>query len=275
MNALTSTRSPTVIVPSTTPTVARHMISVTAMAMIALCVDVEQRQRRLARDRRVLPALQALVVAARLPLLVAEVLDRLVVEQAVDRARVRLRVELVHLAAGTRAPVGDRDRREDVERQRGERDRDERPVVAGDQDRRDEADLDQRGQDREQREADQRGDAALAALDVAREPARLPREMEAQRQRVQVAEHLERDRAHRALRHLCEQVFAKLGEERRRQPQHAVGDEQREGHRERSPNAGSRLSTICFSSSGTPTLATLAPISAASAASTRPLYAHR
>jgi len=37
MNALTSTRSPIVIVPATTPTVARHMISVTAIAMIALC----------------------------------------------------------------------------------------------------------------------------------------------------------------------------------------------------------------------------------------------
>ena len=37
MNALTSTRSPIVIRPSATPTVARHMISVTATAMIALC----------------------------------------------------------------------------------------------------------------------------------------------------------------------------------------------------------------------------------------------
>ena len=36
MNAFTSTRSPMVIVPLTTPSVARHMISVTAMAMIAL-----------------------------------------------------------------------------------------------------------------------------------------------------------------------------------------------------------------------------------------------
>ena len=40
MNAFTRTRSPTVIVRSTTPTVARHMISVTAMAMMALCVTL-------------------------------------------------------------------------------------------------------------------------------------------------------------------------------------------------------------------------------------------
>src|SRR5262245_1876481 len=37
----------------------------------------------------------------------------------------------------------------------------------------------------------------------------------------------------------------------------------------------SRLSTISFSSTGTPTLASLAPISATIAATTRPLYAHR
>ena len=189
MNALTSTRSPIVIVPATTPTVARHMISDTAIAMIALCADVERRQRRLALHRRLLPALQALVVAARLPFLVAEVLDRLVVEQAVDRARVGLAVELVHrrrkcVRHSVIVMVND-----DVERERARGDRDERPVVAGDQDRRDERDLDQRRQDREQRVADQRRDAALAALDVAREPAGLAREVEAQRQRVQVAEH--------------------------------------------------------------------------------------
>ena len=57
-------------------------------------------------------------------------------------------------------------------------------------------------------------------------------EVEAQRQRVQVAEHLERDVAHRALRHLGEQELAQLGEQRRRQPQQAVGDEQRERHGE-------------------------------------------
>ena len=37
MKALTSTRSPMVIVPVTTPAVARHMISETAIAMMALC----------------------------------------------------------------------------------------------------------------------------------------------------------------------------------------------------------------------------------------------
>src|SRR4029450_9311785 len=134
----------------------------------------------LALHRRFFPALHALVVAARLPFLVAEVLDGLVVEQAVDRTRVGFGVELVHLAAEAGAPVGDHHGRRYLERKRAERDREERRGGGGDQDRSDEADLYKCGQDREQRVADQRRDAALAALDIAREAARLSREMEAQ-----------------------------------------------------------------------------------------------
>ncbi len=166
-------------------------------------------------------------------------------------------------------------RERDVDGERAGGDRHERPVVARDQDRRHERDLDQRGQDREQREADQRGDAALAALDVAREAAGLPLQVEAQRQRMQVAEHLQRDLAHRALRHLREQELAQLGEHRRRQPQQAVGDQQRERHEQRAPSARRGCRRCCFSSTGTPTLATLASTRQASAASTRPLYSHR
>jgi hypothetical protein len=52
-------------------------------------------------------ALQVLVVAPGLEVLVVEVLDGLVVQQRVDGARMRRRVELVHLAlAELRAPLG-------------------------------------------------------------------------------------------------------------------------------------------------------------------------
>jgi hypothetical protein len=179
-----------------------------------------------------LPALQAFVVTPRLELLVAEILDRLVIEQAVDRTCVRFRIELVHLPAKAGPPLGDQHRAKNVERQCARGDRDECPVVASDQDRRYQTDLDERRQNREQREIDQRRNAARAALDVAGQAARLSRQMEAQRQRVQVAEHFERDIAHRALRHLGEQVFAKLGKRRRRQPQRAISDQQRQRHDE-------------------------------------------
>ena len=56
--------------------------------------------------------------------------------------------------------------------------------------------------------------------------------MEPQRQRVQMAEYLERDGTHRALRHLGEQEFAQLGEQRRRKAQRAVGGKQRQWQNE-------------------------------------------
>ena len=55
--------------------------------------------------------------------------------------------------------------------------------------------------------------------------------MKAQRQRVQMPEHVQRDAADRALRHAHEHHVAQLGEERRGKAQRAVGDEQRERQR--------------------------------------------
>jgi hypothetical protein len=51
---------------------------------------VEHTERGAAFDRRLLPALHILVVAACLEILVAEILYRLVVEQAVDGASIGL-----------------------------------------------------------------------------------------------------------------------------------------------------------------------------------------
>ena len=190
--------------------------------------DVEQRERGVALDRGGLPALHALVVAQRLVFLVVEILDGLVVEKTVHRARVRPGVELVHRAPEPGSPLGDRDRERDVEQQRADGYADEPGIVAGDQDSRDEPDLEQRRQDREQGKANERRDAARAALDVTGKAARLSREMKAQRQSVQVAEYLKRDGAHGALRHLGEKEFAQLGEHGRGQAHRAVGGEQRQ-----------------------------------------------
>ena len=131
------------------------------------------------------------------------------------------------LAPDVHAPLGDRYRENDVDRDRGEGDRGEAPVEFGEQDRRHQAEFQDHRNDREQHVRKQRGDAARAALDVARHAAGLAIEMEAQAQAVQMAEHGERDAADRALRHAHEHHVAQLGEQRRRQPQHAVGDEQR------------------------------------------------
>src|SRR5206468_6947129 len=181
----------------------------------------------LAAHSGALPALQALVVANRLELLVVEVLHRLVIEQAVDSSSIGLGIKLVHLPAEARAPFGDGHGVENVGTKRNHRDADEPQVVARDQDRRNQPDLDQRRKDRKKREADQRRNPSRTALDIAGEAARMAGKMKTQRQRVQVAKGLQRDRAHRALGDLGEQVFTQLGERGGRQAQNSIGKEQR------------------------------------------------
>jgi hypothetical protein len=83
-----------------------------------LLAGVEHAQRALALDGGLAVAVQAGVVALRLELLVVEVLDGLVVDERVDRAALRHRVELVHGLAELRAPFGHRDREADVQHQR-------------------------------------------------------------------------------------------------------------------------------------------------------------
>src|SRR5256885_341870 len=90
--------------------------------------DVEQAERSLVLHRRRFVALQVLVVAPRLELLVAEVLHRLVIQQAVDGARVRPRVELVGAPADLHAPLGDQHREPDVDGDRAEGDGGKAPV---------------------------------------------------------------------------------------------------------------------------------------------------
>ena len=97
--------------------------------------DIQQAERSLVLGRGVLVLVQLLVVAARLELLVAEVLHRLVVEQRVDGARVGARVELVGAPADLHAPLGDQHGEHDVDGHGAEGDGGEAPVELGDQHR--------------------------------------------------------------------------------------------------------------------------------------------
>ena len=188
--------------------------------------EVEAGERGLAAHRGGLPLLQAVVVAPRFELLVAEVLHRFVVEQTVDRAGIRARVELVHAAAELGAPLGDPDGERDVDQERPEGDDREADVVLPDQHARHERHLQQGREDAEQREAQQRLDAARSPLDVARHAAGLTFEVETQVERMQMAEHLQGDAPDRALRDLGEHQVAQFGEHRGGETQQPVGHEQ-------------------------------------------------
>jgi len=112
-----------------------------------LLAAVEQVQRLLRLDRHPFAFVEGGVVAARLELLVAEVLHRLEVQQAVDRARGGLGVELVDLAAELRAPVGHEEGERDVAEQASDHDRREPDLVVPQQVAEHQGEFDQRRQD--------------------------------------------------------------------------------------------------------------------------------
>ena len=152
--------------------------------------DVEQRERAAGADGGLLVAAAADVVAARLVLLVAEVLHRLVVQEAVDRLGVGVGVGVVHAAHELDAPFRQDDREGDVAADGGQGHRREAPVVEAPQHPADQDDLEQGRQDVEGGEADQELHAAGAALDDAAQAPGLALEMEAQRQGMEMVEYL-------------------------------------------------------------------------------------
>jgi hypothetical protein len=60
----------------------------------------------------------------------------------------------------------------------------------------------------------------------------MPREMEPERKRMQVPEHVEGDASYRALRYAHEYDVTQLGEQRRRESQSTIGNQQREWNRD-------------------------------------------
>ena len=195
-----------------------------------LLARVEHGQRGLALEPRAAQALQAFVVAAGLEAFVVEVLHRLVVQQRIHRLGVRGRVELVGFAAELGAPLGHQHGVDDVQHQRGECDPGKPGVKLHGQHAQHQNHFNERGEHIEQRERDQRLDAAHPALDVARHATRLPLQVKAQAQRVQVLKGLQRNRARRPLRGLGKDQLAQLVEHGSGQAQRAVGHQQAHGH---------------------------------------------
>jgi len=142
----------------------------------------------------------------------------------------RHRVDFVHLLAELRAPLGHGDGEADVEDQGEDRDACEPDVELDGQDGEHHRDLDQRRHDAVERVRNQRVHGTRAALDVARHAAGLALEVEAQAQRMQVTEDLQRDAACRAFCGLGEDQLAQFGEEGGRQAQAAVGEQQAHRH---------------------------------------------
>ena len=188
--------------------------------------DVQHRQRLVALDVRFFHAPQALVVALGFVGFVVEVLDRLVVEQRIDRAGAGLGVGLDRGAIELRAPFGHRHRPGDIGDQHEQRDDGEPDVVQQHQHDRHQHHLDDRRHDRVQGPVQQVGDGAAAAFDIARHAAGAAVEMEAQRKCVQVAEHRQHHHARAARHHAGEDDLPHLGEHAFGQSRCAIGQQQ-------------------------------------------------
>ena len=195
-----------------------------------LLAGVEQAQGALALDGGAPVALEVFVVTPCFKGLVVEVLDGFVVQQRVDGAAVRRRVQLVHLLSELRAPFGHGHREGDVENQRNDGDAGKPDVEFDGQQAEHQRDLDQRGNDAVERIGDERMHAARAALDVARHAAGLAFQVKAQAQRMQVFKDFQRNTARRALGGLGKHQLAQLGEQRGGQAQQAIGQQQRHRH---------------------------------------------
>ena len=193
-------------------------------------VEIGERYHGTDLDRFPLPHM--LVVALQLPALVIEILDRLIVDQTVDGARVGGGVEFIGLAPDLGSPVGDGNGEQDIQTQSGQGDGSEHGGVTGDQDAENEGDLDQRRQYGVDRVADQAAHRPGATFDVAGEAAGLSFQMKAQRQGVQVFEYLQGDRTLGALRHAGKNDLPQFGEQSRREAQQAVGTEQPKRHQQ-------------------------------------------
>ncbi len=165
-------------------------------------------------------------------ILIGEIFDGLVIEQAVDRLGVGFAVALVHLAAILQPPIGDDEGEDDIGDDGAEGHRGEGPFVQSPEDRADEHDLEHRRHEAEEEIVEQEFGAADAALDRARQAAGLALQMEAQRQLVEMAEGRERESAHRALPDLGEDRIAQLGEALRADTRDAIADDQQHRHRE-------------------------------------------
>ena len=141
---------------------------------------------------------------------VAEILDGLKVQEAIDCLRLSIRIRVVHGAPEPHAPVGENERERDVGADSQEGDGRKAPVEHAPKDGGDQQHLQQGRHDVEHRQPQHALDPAGAAFDRAGQPARLPVQVEAERQAMQVLERLQRDLAHRRLLNGCKHRIAQL-----------------------------------------------------------------
>ena len=186
---------------------------------------IQETKRGIGADRRALVARHRGIETPRLVRLVAEILHRLVVEQAIDRLRMRLCIAFIHVAAYRDAALARPECEPDIQHHsRCHRHHVDPTKVISDQ-AADHDELDGGGNGVEHRHAHDSVDARNAALDHAVEAAGAPLQMKAHGESVQVAEGAVGERAHCILRNHGKEDVAELREHHHQDTAEPVGDD--------------------------------------------------
>ncbi len=193
--------------------------------------QIEQGKGGLRPHRGVLPLPQGGVAAPSLVRLVVEVLDRLVVDQALHRLVVGRRLQTIHLQAVPQPPVGHGDGEEHERGHGGEDDQAECPGVLAQQDPGHQQEFHRHRNDGENQVVEQGGQAGGPALEVPADGAGLAVEVEAQGKGVEVLQGAQGEPAHGPVANPGEQYIPDLGEAGGEQPQGAIAQQQ--GYRQR------------------------------------------
>ena len=199
--------------------------------------EVQHIQRNLHPNGGPLIAGQGVVVALRLVCLVAEILHRFVVDQAVQRFGRGVVVGVVHRPAVAAAAAGEDGGEADIDQHREAGDDRVAPVEHVPDDGGDHHQLQCRRNNIEDGEAQHRLHSQHAAIDDPRQSAGLPVQVETQADRVQVAEGTQRQQPHSALLNRGEEGIADLAEARRSHADRAIRQDQR--HRDDENGAAS------------------------------------
>ena len=177
-----------------------------------------------------LETLHGTVEAARLPALIAEIFDGLVVQKAVDGFRARIHVRLDIFAADRDALLAEEETEPGVNHDHDEHDRDHHPSEIEAEQQADEQNLQNCREKVQRAHADDEVDCELAAIQHARQAAGFALKMKAQREIVDVAEGLGREHARGVLPDMREKHVAQLDEADHRNARDPVGDDQGEGN---------------------------------------------
>ncbi|KAF1730746.1 hypothetical protein CRV24_008816 [Beauveria bassiana] len=171
---------------------------------------VEERQRSRDLDGALFVLFERLVVASHLKLFIVKVLDRLVVDERVDRDCRRLVIGCVGLTTKLCAPGRGPNGKGRVADHGQRRDGGKLGAVLPGQDAADHANLERRGQDVKDHAREQEADALGAAVNGARQAARLLGQVKGEVEAQQVAKDVARDGANGLLRDRREDGVAQL-----------------------------------------------------------------